>query len=110
MHFVSGRQKAAVYVKMLTDLSLAQKVRRLCGEEWIFQPDNVAIHSASITKKYLLELKIRPPDLNPIENLWGLTVTKVYEGGRRYSAIFELKKAIFDTWENTFSSTLETSC
>ena len=59
----------------------------------------------SITK-YLLEQKIRLLDhpassanLNPIENLWGFIVTKVYEGGRQYSAISELKNAILDASE-----------
>ena len=81
-------------------------LRRLCGEEWIFQQDNAAIHNASITKKYLLEQKIKlldhsacSPDLSPIENLWVLIVVKVYEGDRQYSAIFELKNAILDAWE-----------
>ena len=60
--FVSGRQKAVDYVKMLNDLSLAQEGRRLCGEEWIVQQDNAAIHNASVTKKYLLEQKIRLHD------------------------------------------------
>ena len=93
LQFVSGRQKAADYVKMLNELSFAQEGRRLCGEEWIFQQDNAAKHNASITKKYLLEQKIRlrdhpacSPDL--IENLWGLIVAKVYEEGRQYSAIY----------------------
>ena len=58
LQFVCGRQKAADYVKMLNDLSLAQG-HRLCGREWIFQQDNVATHNASITKKYLLGQKIR---------------------------------------------------
>ena len=49
-----GQQKAVDYVKMLNDLSLAQEGHHLCGEEWIFQQDNAAIHNASITKKYLL--------------------------------------------------------
>ena len=73
---------------MLNDFSLAQEGHRLCGGELIFQHDNAAIHNASITKKYLLEQKRRlldhsvcSPDLNPIENVWGLIVTKVYEGG-----------------------------
>ena len=56
LQFVSGRQKAADYVKMLKDLSLAQEGRRLCGEN-IFQQHNAAIHNASITKRYLLEQK-----------------------------------------------------
>ena len=59
VQFVSGWQKAADFVKMLNNLPLAQEGHRLCGEEWIFQQDNVAIHNASITKKYLLEQKIR---------------------------------------------------
>ena len=94
-------------------IDLAQEGLRLCGEEWIFQQDNAAIHNASVTEKCLLEQKIRlldhpacPPNLNPIENLWGLIVAKVYEG-RQYSAISKLKNAIVDAWEDTFSSTLE---
>ena len=53
LQFVNGRQKVTDYVKMLNDLYLAQEGRRLCGEEWIFQQENAAIHNASITKKYL---------------------------------------------------------
>ena len=48
LQFVSGRQKAADYMKMLHDISLAQEGRRLCEEEWIFQQDNAVIHNASI--------------------------------------------------------------
>ena len=59
LQFVSGRQKAADYVKMLNDLSLAQVGHRLRREDWIFQQDNAAIHNTSITKQYLLEQKIR---------------------------------------------------
>ena len=33
LQFLSGQRKAADYVKMLNDLSLAQEGRRLCGEE-----------------------------------------------------------------------------
>ena len=95
---------------MLNDLSLAQEGRRLCGEEWIFQQDNAAIHNVSITKKYFLEQKLKlldhpacSPDLNPIENLWGLIFAKVYEGGRQYSATSEIKNAIFDAWQKIHS-------
>ena len=101
LQFVCGRQKAEDYMKMLNDLSLAQEECRLCGEEWIFQQENTAIHNASITKKYLLEQKIRlrqhpaySSDINPIENLWWLTVARVCEGGRLNSSLSELKNAI----------------
>ena len=56
LQLVSGRQKVADYVKMPNDLSVVQEGRRLCGEEWIFQQDNAALHNA---KKYLLEQKIK---------------------------------------------------
>ena len=91
---------------MLNDLSLAQEGRRPYGAEWIFQQDNAANHNASITKKYLPEQKLRlldyptfSPDINPIENSWGLIVIKVYEGGWHYASISELKNAILDALE-----------
>jgi hypothetical protein len=30
------------------------------------------------------------PDLNPIENLWGIIVRNVYKDGRQYKAVNEL--------------------
>ena len=106
LQFDSAWQKAADYVKMLNDLSQVQEGHRLCGEEWIFQQDNAVIHDASITKKYLLEQKIRlldypacTPDPNPIENLRGLIVAKVYDRSWQYSAFSELKITILDAWE-----------
>ena len=69
-------------MKMLNYLSLAQEGRHLCGEEWIFQQDNAAIHNASITK-YLLEEKIKlldhpacSPDHNPIKKFVGIDCCK----------------------------------
>ena len=82
-------------MKMLNDLSLAQNRRRLCREEWIFQQDNAAIHNASITKKYLLEQKIRLIDqsacFQSYRKFVGIDCSKVYKGSRQYSAIYELK-------------------
>ena len=39
--------------------------------------------------------------------MWGLIVAKVYEGGRQYSAISELKNAILDAWEKIHSVQLQ---
>ena len=62
----------------------------------------------------MLEQKLRlldhpacSPDFNLIENLWGLIVAKVYEGGQQYSAISELKNAILDSWEKIPSVQLQ---
>ena len=90
---------------MLNDLSLVQEECHLCGEECIFLQVNAAIHTASVTKEYFLEQKISvldhpacSPNPNPIENLWGLIVAKVYGGGQQYSAISELKNRLLDAW------------
>lgn len=48
------------------------------------------------------------PDLNPIENLWGLLCRDVYAGGRQFSSINELKAQILLSWENMQLQTLQT--
>ena len=56
--------------------------------------------STCLNKKIrLLDHPACSSDLKPIEILWGLIIAKVYEGGRQYSAISELKNAILDAWE-----------
>ena len=110
LQFVSGQQKAADYVKMLNDLSLAKEGCHLCGEEWIFQQDNAAIQNLSITK-YLLEQKIRlldhpacSPDFYPIENCRDWLLQKFM---KEVDSISELKNAILDTWEKIPSVQLQ---
>ena len=36
----------------------------------------------------------RSPDLNPIENVWGILVRDVYADNRQYQTVEELKTAI----------------
>lgn len=36
----------------------------------------------------------RSPDLNPIENLWGILSHAIYKNGKQYNNIKKLKKAI----------------
>ena len=60
---------------------------RLCGDEWHFQQDNIAIHNARHTLTFLQENGVRvlghracSPDSNP--NVWGWMVRNVYSNGK----------------------------
>jgi hypothetical protein len=39
------------------------------------------------------------PDLNPMENLWGILVKKVYYNGKQYDNVIDLENAINQSWE-----------
>ena len=47
------------------------------------------------------------PDLNPIENVWGLMVRNVYRNGQQYDDKVSLKSAIKKAWEDILFTTLE---
>lgn len=49
----------------------------------------------------------KSPDLNPIENLWGILARAVYVNGKQYDTKMELVKAIKKAWAAIPVSTLE---
>lgn len=68
--------------------------------------DNAPPHRAVKTKEGLEEQSFSTidwpalsPDLNPIENVWGLLVQKVYVGGKQYFSVPALKAAIQKAWD-----------
>ena len=42
----------------------------------------------------LLPWPSRSPDINPIENPWGILTREVYASGKQYSNVKELKRGI----------------
>lgn len=64
-----------------------------------------AIHNSRLAKEWFLTKNIdvldwpaRSPNLNPIENLWGILARKVYVNGKPYQTALELKNAIRLAW------------
>ncbi|KAF2359549.1 hypothetical protein FHG87_009694 [Trinorchestia longiramus] len=105
LQLVEGRQTSAGYVTMLEHASILTECPRLCGENWIFQQVNAAIHNARHLKQFFnvnnLQLSNHPPcspDLNPIENLWVWMAKEVFEDGLQFETKEGLRKAVFDTW------------
>jgi len=88
----------SVLLPWLDDVPLA-KLNRL-----IFQHDNAPSHSAKATQAFLSSIGFKgnrlmvwpacSPDLNPIENLWGLLKQTIYKDGTQYTSKEDLWNAI----------------
>lgn len=104
--FVEGRQDAAAYQDLLGE-HLLPNVPLVVDGEWTFQQDNAPSHSAGSTTDWfeanevsVLRWPARSPDLNPIENLWGWMVRRVYADGRQFESAASLRAAIVLAWES----------
>ena len=71
------------------------------------------MHSAKLVKNWFLTKKINTfdwpansPDLNIIENMWGLLSREVYSGGRQFSNVDELKADIVQKWDSIDQSVI----
>jgi len=104
--FLEGRQDSVAYTRTLAS-ALLPTASAIAGEDWQLQQDNASIHMSAITRAFfnqhsvrVLPWPARSPDLNPIENVWGLMVQRVYANGKSFSTRDELKVAISNAWEN----------
>lgn len=103
--FVDTRLNALKYIEVLEECLLPfLEQKHPNGAR--FQQDNASVHTAEVTKQFFFdeELDVMPwparsPDLNPIENLWGMMVRKVYDEFQQYEDVAELKDAILLAWE-----------
>uniref|UniRef100_A0A3B3UTQ9 Transposase Tc1-like domain-containing protein n=1 Tax=Poecilia latipinna TaxID=48699 RepID=A0A3B3UTQ9_9TELE len=62
LQVMQGRQTAAGYVEMLQRASLITEGPRLCGNDWVFQQDNAAVHNACLTKEFFQKNNITLSD------------------------------------------------
>uniref|UniRef100_A0A3Q0QWR4 Tc1-like transposase DDE domain-containing protein n=1 Tax=Amphilophus citrinellus TaxID=61819 RepID=A0A3Q0QWR4_AMPCI len=59
LQVVQGRQTAAGYVEMLQRASLMTEGPRLCGNDWVFQQDNAAVHNAPCILKLVESVDLK---------------------------------------------------
>ena len=69
-----------------------------------FSTGQCAIHVSKTTKNWFLEIVITvmdwpplSPDLNPMENVWGLLARTIYKDGRQYQNVQALQQAITES-------------
>ena len=88
---------------------------------WIFQQDNDPKHRSKKNIKYLdtkkKDLKVRlclldwpsqSPDLNPLENLWGIVKWKLKTSPRHASIVDELWEMVKNEWTRISPDTTNT--
>jgi transposase len=107
--FLRGKQNAIKYTETLRGnlLPYLDELReKLGGIQPILQQDNASIHAARYTKAFLddngievLPWPAKSPDLNIIENVWGLLARRVYANGRQFDKPADLIKQIEKEWE-----------
>jgi len=103
---LSGNQDTAGYQETL-ETHLMELSDNVHEGRYIFQHDNASIHRARSTTEFLAELEIPTmnwpalsPDLNPIENVWGMMARYVYKSGRQYSNAADLIAAVRAAWDD----------
>ena len=96
----------------------------ICFNLGIFQHDNASVHTSGETKSWLARNRVKTlewpsisPYLNPIENLWGILVRRVFANGRQFKTVQELTNVLVDVWEaitldelNTLSNSMRKRC
>ncbi|CAK9804825.1 Transposable element Tc3 transposase [Anthophora quadrimaculata] len=111
---LKGRQNSKTYLEILktAKIRIFDVVR---DNQWIFQQDNAAIHTAKLVKNWFEEQEIiclewpaLSPDVNIIENVWGYLSRKVYINNTQFSSRKELINAIKKEWNNIPLSYIET--
>ncbi|KAA3669846.1 uncharacterized protein DEA37_0002684 [Paragonimus westermani] len=114
LQFTSSKINSVEYCEILTR-SLILFIRRHRHISYVFQQDNASIHTSNTTMAWLQSKNVNvlnswpacSPDLNPIENLWGIMVRIVYAENHHYQTVAELKKAILDAWTKIDTGTIQ---
>ena len=109
---IEETMNAQAYTRVLEN-GLLPFGSQLFNNNYIFQQDNAPCHRAYYTKEWLANKDVEwmdwpplSPDLNPIENLWGLLSRGVYASGKQFNSVNELKASIFEEWDKISNETL----
>ncbi len=101
--FLKINVTAPVYQEILEHFMLPSADQLFKDADFIFQQDLAPAHTAKSTKSWLndhgvcvLDWPANSPDLNPIENLWGIVKRKMRN--KRPKNADELKATVKETW------------
>ncbi|KAH0814939.1 hypothetical protein GEV33_007852 [Tenebrio molitor] len=99
------RLTSDVYIRILEDVMIPS-VTRIIPNNFIFQQENCSVHTARRVRAWIenhninvLDWPSRSPDLNPIENMWGLLIQNLQQQRLVFRNREELLTAINNTWQ-----------
>ncbi|KAF0710565.1 hypothetical protein AaE_012468 [Aphanomyces astaci] len=106
--FLEGKQNSEAYIETISNYMLPF-AHCMHADDYRFQQDNASIHTARSVMEWFKEPDVavdviqwpaKSPDLNPIENLWGIMSRKVYDKGRRkFSSKADLIACVRQVWD-----------
>ncbi len=101
--FLKSTVNAAIYQEILEHFMVPSADKLYGDADFIFQQDLAPAHTAKGTKSWfndhgvtVLDWPANSPDLNPIENLWGIVKRKMRD--TRPNNADELKATVKETW------------
>ncbi len=101
--FLKSTVNAAIYQEILDHFMLPSADKLYGDADFIFQQDLAPAHTAKGTKSWfndhgvtVLDWPANSPDLNPIDNLWGIVKRKMRD--TRSNNADELKATVKETW------------
>lgn len=103
--FATGYMKVTDYQDVM-DVSLLPFREAIGGPFWIYQQDNASIHISKSTWEWFnyngmntMGWPAVSPDVNSMENLWGILARAIYTNGIQYTNKEDLKAAIISAWD-----------
>ena len=110
---LKGKITALSYQRMLEDIIFHKNNHNLPAD-FVFQQDNAPVHVAGSSKDFfknrkipLLEWPPYSPDLNIIENLWGIISKRVYRDGKEYLTPDELWESVSEEFIAISTETIQ---
>ncbi len=104
-YFLKSTVNAAIYQGILEHFMLSSADKLYGDADFIFQQDLAPAHTAKDTKSWfndhgvtVLDWPPNSPDLNPVENLWGIVKRKMRD--TRPNNADDLKASIKETWSS----------
>ncbi len=101
--FLKSTANAAIYQDILEHFMLPSADKLYGDADFIFQQDLAPAYTAKGTKSWFIDYGVtvldwpaNSPDLNPIENLWGIVKRKMRD--TRPNNADDLKATVKETW------------